>query len=44
MDYLQKLIVDIEIQSVEGIRECFENGISPNDLHNNKPLNLRTDQ
>lgn len=38
MDYLQKLIVDIEIQSVEGIRECFENGISPNDLHNNKPL------
>src|SRR5436190_11507165 len=38
MDYLQKLIVDIEIQSVEGIRECFENDISPNDLHNNKPL------
>ena len=38
MDYLKKLITDIEIQSVEGIHECFENGINPNDLLNNKPL------
>lgn len=38
MDYLQKLIVDIEIQSIKGIRECFENGINPNDYWNNKPL------
>lgn len=38
MDYLQKLVIDIELQSVEGIKECFENGISPNDLYNNKPL------
>jgi Ankyrin repeat len=38
MDYLQKLVVDIEIQSVEGIRECFKKGISPNDHWNNKPL------
>ncbi len=29
MDYLQNLIVDFELQSVEGIKECFENGISP---------------
>ena len=38
MDYLQKLIVDIELHSVEGIKECFENGISPNDEYNNQPL------
>ena len=38
MDYLQKLVVDIELHSVEGIKECFENGISPNDLYKNKPL------
>lgn len=38
MNYLEKLVGDIEIQSVEGIRECFENGISPNDLFRNKPL------
>jgi len=40
MDYLQKLIIDIELHSVEGIKECFENGISPNDLFNGKPLIL----
>jgi hypothetical protein len=38
MNYLQKLIEDIELHSVEGIRECFENGISPNDEYNNQPL------
>ena len=38
MDYLHKLVGDIEIQSVEGVRECFENGISPNDYFRNKPL------
>ncbi|MEJ7679212.1 MAG: hypothetical protein WKG06_15425 [Segetibacter sp.] len=38
MDYLQKIVVDFELQSVEGIKECFENGISPNDYFNNKPL------
>ena len=38
MDYLQKLVTDIELHSVEGIRECFENGISPNDYFKNKPL------
>ena len=25
MDYLQKIITDFELQSVEGIKECFEN-------------------
>jgi hypothetical protein len=38
MDYLQKLITDIELHSVDGIRECFLNGISPNDHYKNKPL------
>ncbi|HLG39258.1 MAG TPA: ankyrin repeat domain-containing protein [Chitinophagaceae bacterium] len=38
MDYLQKLIEDIEEHSVEGIRECFANGVNPNDLFRNEPL------
>lgn len=38
MDYLQKLIQDIEIHSVDGIRECFRNGISPNDKFKGEPL------
>lgn len=38
MDFLKKLINDIEIHSVDGIRECFSNGISPNDIYNNEPL------
>ncbi|MFT4156180.1 hypothetical protein, partial [Parafilimonas sp.] len=38
MDYLSKLVTDIELQSVDGIKECFENGISPNDYFKNKPL------
>ncbi|MCQ6960185.1 ankyrin repeat domain-containing protein [Mucilaginibacter aquariorum] len=38
MDYLKKLITDIEIQSVTGIQECFDNGISPNDQFRGKPL------
>jgi hypothetical protein len=38
MDYLQKLITDIELHSVEGIRECFSNGVSPNDHFKNQPL------
>lgn len=38
MDYLQKIVEDIEIHSVTGIRECFENGIDPNQLVNGKPL------
>ena len=38
MNYLQKIISDIELHSVEGIKECFANGIHPNDLFNNQPL------
>ncbi len=38
MDYKTKIIEDIETHSVEGIRECFEKGISPNDQHRDEPL------
>ena len=38
MDYFQKLIGEIEVHSVEGIKECFENGIGPNDYFKDKPL------
>ena len=38
MDYLEKLITEIELHSVEGIRGCFENGVSPNDKFGNEPL------
>jgi hypothetical protein len=37
-EYLRKLIGDIECHSVEGIKECFANGIDPNDYFNNEPL------
>ncbi len=38
MDYANKIITDIELHSVSGIRTCFENGISPNQLFNGKTL------
>jgi Ankyrin repeats (3 copies) len=38
MDYLQKILVDFEIHSAEGIAECFENGIDPNREFDGKPL------
>lgn len=38
MNYLNKLIGDIEIHSVEGIRECFSNGVNPNDYFRSEPL------
>ena len=38
MDYLQRIIGDIEAHSVEGIKECFANGVSPNDHYNGEPL------
>lgn len=38
MDYLQKLILEIELHSVEGIKECFENGVNPNDYFRGEPL------
>jgi len=38
MDYFKKLIGDIEIHSVEGIGECFSNGVDPNSLFRGEPL------
>ena len=38
MDYLKEIITEIELHSVEGIRNCFENGVNPNQLYNNEPL------
>jgi hypothetical protein len=38
MNYHEKIIVDIELHSVEGIEECFRHGVSPNDLHNKEAL------
>lgn len=38
MDYLQKIITDFELHSVDGIKECFNNGINPNEIVNGKPL------
>jgi hypothetical protein len=38
MDFLTKLIEQIELHAVEGIKDCFAHGISPNDLYRNEPL------
>lgn len=38
MDYRKEILKQIELHSEEGIRNCFSNGISPNDLHNGEPL------
>lgn len=38
MNWLDKIIGDIEGHDVEGIKQCFENGVSPNDLFRNEPL------
>ena len=38
MDYLQEIIGEIEVHSVEGIRRCFEHGVTPNDYFKGKPL------
>ena len=38
MDYLNKIVGEIEIHSADGIKECFCNGINPNDYYNNEPL------
>lgn len=38
MNYHEKIIGDIEEHSVEGIRDCFAHGVSPNDHYNGQPL------
>lgn len=38
MSYLPKIAGYFETHSAEGIRECFQNGVNPNQLHNGQPL------
>lgn len=38
MDYLKKIITDFELHSVDGIKECFNNGVNPNEIVDGKPL------
>lgn len=38
MDYLSKIISDIELHSVDGLNECFGNGVDTNAVFNNRPL------
>jgi hypothetical protein len=38
MTYLKKIISAFELHAVDEIRDCFENGISPNQTLNGKPL------
>jgi hypothetical protein len=38
MDYLKRIVNAIELHDIDGIRECFRNGISPNEVFNGKPL------
>lgn len=38
MDYLKKIFIDFELHSVEGIQDCFEQGIDPNEIVDGKPL------
>lgn len=38
MNYLEKIITDFERHSVEGINECFKNGVNPNEMVDGRPL------
>jgi Ankyrin repeat len=38
MNYLEKIMIDFELHSVEGIRECFEHGVDPNEVIKGKAL------
>ena len=38
MDYLKKIIGEIELHSVAGIEECFRNGVNPNERFRGEPL------
>ena len=38
MDYLHKIIIDFELHSPAGIRECFMHGVDPNAVVNQQPL------
>lgn len=38
MNYLPEIITNFELHSVQGIRECFEKGVNPNEVVKGKPL------
>jgi hypothetical protein len=38
MDYLRKILIDFELHSVEGIRECFRKGVNANSILKGEPL------
>lgn len=38
MNYSEKIIGEIEEHSVDGIKECFEHGVHPNDFFKDEPL------
>lgn len=38
MDYLEKIVIAFELHSVDEIKECFENGVDPNQIRKGKPL------
>ena len=38
MDHLQKIVEEIELHSVEVIKQCFDNGVDPNDFYKDEPL------
>jgi len=38
MDYLNRIVEEIEMHSVEGIKDCFNNGVDPNDHYKGEPL------
>ena len=41
MDFLQRIITDFELHDVEGIKECFDNGVDPNVNIDGQPLVYR---
>ncbi|MES2646444.1 MAG: hypothetical protein V4717_06180 [Bacteroidota bacterium] len=38
MNYLEEIVTQIELHSPDGIRSCFEHGVSPNVLFKGQPL------
>lgn len=38
LDYQKDIIGQIEVHSIEGIRNCFLNGVDPNMIYNGEPL------
>lgn len=38
MSRLEEIIIKIELHSAEGIRQCFTEGVNPNDHYNGEPL------